>query len=278
MRMKAHPALCAPILTLFLLLIVTPLWAGPPFQTDDPEPVDFRHFEAYLFELSDGTVPGGTALEVPAFEMNYGAAPNLQLHIVLPALFNFSPDGPVYYGVGDTELGAKYRFIQETRHHPQVGTFPFVELPTGDASRGLGEGKTWYRLPLWIQKSWGPWTTYGGGGEVVQHAPGYNNYPFAGWLVQRDLSKKLTLGMELYGHAAEGLASTSTEASTLADLGGYYTFREGFQLLFAAGRSVAGQAETYTYLAFYWTWGNYGRKEPVAAHLGRRMQGIRGSL
>jgi len=24
-------------------------WAGPPFQTDDPEPVDFRHYEFYVF-------------------------------------------------------------------------------------------------------------------------------------------------------------------------------------------------------------------------------------
>ena len=249
-------------LVLLFLLGAKAAFAGPPFQTDDPEPVEFHHFEAYLFELSDGTVPGGTDVEVPSFEMNYGAAPNLQLHVVLPVLFNFSPDGgPVTYGVGDTELGAKYRFIQETKHMPQVGIFPFVELPTGNAARGLGVGRTWYRLPLWIQKSWGPWTTYGGAGEVVQHAPGYNNYPFAGWLTQRDLSKKLTLGVELYGHAAEGLAATSTRASTMADLGGFYRFKEGFQLLFAGGRSIAGQAETYTYLAFYWAWGKGGSKD-----------------
>ena len=30
-------------------------FAGPPFQTDDPDPVDYRHFEMYAFELSDST-------------------------------------------------------------------------------------------------------------------------------------------------------------------------------------------------------------------------------
>ena len=41
------------------------------------------------------------------------------------------------------------------------------ELPTGSATKGLGVGKTWYKVPLWAQKSFGPWTTYGGGGETV---------------------------------------------------------------------------------------------------------------
>ena len=29
--------------------------AGPPFQTDDPEPIDYRHTEMYAFTLVDST-------------------------------------------------------------------------------------------------------------------------------------------------------------------------------------------------------------------------------
>ena len=76
--------------------------------------------------------------------------------------------------------------------------------------------------------------------------------------MQRQLSKKLTLGTELFGHGAEGAAATSTRASTMLDLGGIYEFKPGFDLLFAAGRSVYGQPETYTYLSLYWTWGPGG--------------------
>ena len=118
-------------------------------------------------------------------------------------------------------------------------------------------------MPLWLQKSWGPdgaqWTTYGGAGYAVVPQDGYKNYPFAGWLVQRQLNKKWTLGAELFGHGAEGEAALSTHASTLLDLGGIYEFRDGFDLLFTAGRSIYGQPETYTYLALYWTW-NSGPK------------------
>ncbi|WP_188554782.1 hypothetical protein [Edaphobacter dinghuensis] len=241
---------------LLLLAAGRTAFAGPPFQTDDPDPVAYRHFEAYAFELSDGTVPGGTMLEIPSFEMNWGVVPNVQLHLVVPVGASFAPNGgPVHYGVGDTELGAKVRLVKETKRVPEVGIFPFVELPSGSAANGLGVGTTWYRLPLWIQKSWGPWTSYGGGGEAVVPQTGYKNYPFAGWLVQRQMNKKVMLGVELFGHGAEGEAATSTRSSTMADLGGSYEFKDGFDLLFAAGRSVAGQAETYTYLALYWTWG-----------------------
>jgi hypothetical protein len=165
--------------SVLLLLSAIPAFAGPPFQTDDPDPVPFRHFETYAFELSDGTRAGGTVLEFPAWEMNWGAVPNVQLHIIVPMATSFAPaGGPVNFGIADTELGIKYRFVKENKFRPEVGTFPFLELPTGSARHGLGVGKTWYRLPLLAQKSWGPWTSYGGGGEVVANAPGYKDYGF----------------------------------------------------------------------------------------------------
>jgi hypothetical protein len=252
------------VLGVFFLSLSTVALAGPPFQTDDPDPVEYRHFEAYMFELSDGTPKGGTGLEAPAFEMNWGAVPNLQLHLIVPFASNIPPNsGPVYSGIGDIELGAKYRLVKEDGEIPEIGIFPFVESPSGNASRGLGVGSTWYRLPLWLQKSWGPWTTYGGGGEVIANASGYKDYPFAGWLLQRQLSDALMLGGELYGHGGEGSAATSTASSLMLDLGGSYSFTPGFQLLIAAGHTVAGQAETYTYLSLYWTWG-MGVEKPAS--------------
>ena len=38
-------------------LLAAPAFAGPPFRTDDPEPVDFQHFEIDLF--SQGTQTNG---------------------------------------------------------------------------------------------------------------------------------------------------------------------------------------------------------------------------
>ena len=144
--------------------------AGPPFQTDDPEPIDFRNYEFYTFATSDGT-PVETDIFGPALEFNWGALPNVHLHIIVPAATilpsnnpSFAPAGagPRAFGIGDIEMGIKYRFVQETKHRPMIGTFTMFEIPAGNAARGLGVGKTWYKVPLWAQKSFGPWTSYGG--------------------------------------------------------------------------------------------------------------------
>jgi len=177
--------LSAPLAAALIALFAsTSAHAGPPFQTDDPDPVAFRHFEMYAFELSDGTGKnaGGTALEVPAYEVNYGVVPNVQLHLVLPMTASFAPgNNSTNYGIGDSELGAKIRFIKETKRIPEIGIFPFFELPTGNADKGLGVGATWYRMPLWLQKSWGQqdrqWTSYGGGGEAIVPRPATRTTP-----------------------------------------------------------------------------------------------------
>jgi hypothetical protein len=247
-----------------LLYVSTTALAGPPFQTDDPQPIDFRNYEFYTFAISDGT-PVETDMFAPALEFNWGALPNVHLHVIVPGATIFpannpglapSGAGPSAFGLGDVELGIKYRFVQETKHRPMIGTFVMFEIPTGSATRGLGVGKTWYKVPLWVQKSFGPWTTYGGGGVTVVKAPGYRNFPFVGWLLQRDIGKKWTLGAEVFYHGPEGLATPQTRAATLLDIGGYYKFRDpGFQLLFAYGHTAIGQKENYAYLGLYWTWG-----------------------
>ena len=60
---------------LFVVAVLLPLLrAGPPFLTDDPEPVDLRHWEAYLFAAGDRTADGNSVVG-PAAEFNYGALP-----------------------------------------------------------------------------------------------------------------------------------------------------------------------------------------------------------
>ena len=251
-------------LLLFLFVLasygasVTPAFAGPPFRTDDPQPVDFRHWEAYVFSTFDKTADG-RATQFPALEFNWGAVPNVQLHLVLPVASSRPPGGPTCFGAADVELGVKYRFIQEEGKRPQIGIFPLLELPTGNASRGLGNGHVWARLPLWVQKSWGPWTTYGGSGYVLNRAPGMRSHAFAGWLLQRELGKRLTLGGELY---SEGAGSIGTHASTVLDFGGYYNFTRNFSLLFSAGRDVSGGLHPVAYLGLYWTWGGRTDRSP----------------
>ena len=252
------------LLMIFLLAAAT-LWAGPPFQTDDPEPVDFRHYEFYQFGLVSST-PVETDPTGPAFEFNWGAVPNVQLHVILPWGAVIPSNNPVYlpagvgpsaYGLTDMELGAKIRYIKETKHRPEIGTFTMLEVPTGNVNNGLGVGRVWYKLPIWVQKSWGHWTTYGGAGYQVVHQTQYNSFAYGGWLLQRDIGKRWTLGGEVFSHAAEGLATPQTQSATMIDLGGFYYIKNpGLQILFCYGHSIIGQTENYAYLGLYQTWGS----------------------
>ena len=240
--------LCALFLS---LATVAGLHAGPPFLTDDPEPVDLHHWEFYVFGQGDRT-GDYNSISAPAIELNYGIAQDTQLHLIAPVA-NFSSLGSEWAsGYGDTELGIKYRFIDETDACPQVGIFPLVELSTGNSARGLGNGRTWYQLPVWVQKSWGPWTTYGGGGVVLSSSVGPRNHGYAGWLVQRDIGQHLTLGAELFQQAADAAGGPS---STVANAGGYLKFTDNFNLLFSLGRSISGERRTVWYLGLYWTGG-----------------------
>jgi hypothetical protein len=227
------------------------LRAGPPFLTDDPEPVDLNHWEFYIFGQGDHSAEYD-AISGPAVEFNYGIAPNTQLHLIAPVASFANAGSGWATGYGDTEIGIKFRFVDETETLPQVGVFPLAELDTGDASRGLGNGRTWYRLPLWLQKGWGPWTSYGGGGVSLNSAPGERNSGFAGWLVQRDMGKYVTLGGELYWQGTDAIGGPG---SLLANFGGSINFTERFNLLFSLGHSISGERDTVWYLALYWTGG-----------------------
>ena len=255
-----------PSLFLVVILAVPELraQAGPPFQTDDPTPVELGHYEFYIFGTIDGT-PAELDPTGPAFEFNWGAIPNIQLHAILPLGAVMPSNNPVYapggtgssaFGLTDMELGVKYGFIKQTKHRPQIGSFTMFEIPTGNSTKGLGVGKVWYKLPIWVEKEFGPWSLCGGMGYTVVPQSGYNNYLYGGFLVKREINKKLELSAEIFSHAREGFAAAQTQTSTMIDAGGYYHFKSpGLQLLFAYGHSIAGQTENYAYLGLYKTWG-----------------------
>ena len=239
--------------TAFIFILgMSSAWAGPPFATDDPEPVELHNWEVYIASQWEHDKQEGTSATLPHVEVNYGVIPDMQLHVIVPMAYSAPHEGSTQYGPGDMELGVKYRFIHENGCMPQVGIFPFVVLPTGDSSQGLGEGHIKIFLPIWIQKTWGPWTTYGGGGYWYHPGEGNKNYWFAGWLLQRDLSKVATLGAEIF--------NTSPKAKDESDetgfnVGGFINLSEVHHILLSVGRDIKGPNTFSAYLAFQWTFG-----------------------
>jgi hypothetical protein len=75
-----------------MLIFSRMVMAGPPFLTDDPEPVECQHHELYISSQQVRTQDGNSGT-LPHLEYNYGAAPNLQLHIIVPYAFNSPTKG-----------------------------------------------------------------------------------------------------------------------------------------------------------------------------------------
>jgi len=222
--------------------------AGPPFRTDDPEPVDYQHWEIDAFSTAT-RVQGDTSGLLPSIEVNYGAVKNLQLHVIAPLAFD-SPEGSgTRFGYGDTEFGAKYRFIEPSENDwwPQAAIFPLVEVPTGNAQRGLGAGHAREFIPVWLQKDFDPWTTYGGGGYWINPGAGNKNFWFFGWLLQRKVTDELALGAEIFHQTANAVGGRD---STGFNLGGIYDFTENYHLLFSAGRGLQ-HANTTNEFSYY---------------------------
>lgn len=233
------------------MLLAPASLAGPPFQTDDPEPVELHHYEVYI--ASEYTHDrDGVSYTGPHVEVNYGVAPDTQLHVVAPYVWARPDRGQNERGYGDTELGVKYRFIHEGPKRPQVGVFPLVELPTGNKDKGLGNGRAQFYLPVWLQKSWGSWTTYGGTGYWVNPGDGNRDWWFTGWLVQRDLSPRLTLGGEVFHRTPDVVGG---ESGTGFNLGAMVNPDEGHHLLLSAGRDFHGPNRLTMYAGWQWTFG-----------------------
>jgi len=235
----------------FCLLAPLSLHAGPPYVTDDPEPVRYKHWELYLAsQLShDEARWSGT---LPHAEVNYGAAPDLQLHIIAPFSFIRPAGGSFHYGNGTMELGAKYRFIPETDSRPQVGTFPLVEAPIGDRAKGLGTINTPVFLPIWLQKTMGKWQGYGGGGYWFNPGAGNRGFLQAGWQAQYNIDERWSPGAEIFymsPQTDDGSARVSFNLGLIVNITGRH------HILASLGRDLHGPGLTQSYLAYQLTFG-----------------------
>ena len=147
-----------PIAFVLIAALARPATAGPPYVSDDPEPTDYGHFEIYTFNSGTATRAGTSG--ATGIDLNYGAAPDLQLTATLPAGINRPAGGNTGIGLSNVELAAKYRFLHQNDFGLDVSIFPRVFLPSG--SNDVGNNRASLLLPIWVQKDWGNgWSAFG---------------------------------------------------------------------------------------------------------------------
>ena len=223
-----------------LLVLCRPAFGGPPYVTDDPEPTDYGHYEIYLFD--GGTAARDGTGSAAGIDFNYGAAPDLQLTAVLPVAFDTPAGAGTTANLGNVELAAKYKFLHQEEFGWDVAVFPRVFLPAGSAS--VGERHVSFLLPVWIGRDWDRWSTFGGGGCVINRGGDSQDFCQAGWVLTREIAKSLQFGAEIYHQTADtrgGRATTGVGAGVVYDIG------EHFHLMASGGPGIQNAAETDRY-------------------------------
>ncbi|MBV8585828.1 MAG: transporter, partial [Verrucomicrobia bacterium] len=222
------------MLLIWSLMFANVVRAGPPFVTDDADTTPVGGWEINLpFTLQ--RTPGTTDMQTPLFDLNYGL-PNIQLEFDVPVAVVQDDRGKAA-GLGDILLGIKWRFFEDKHSHFQLATYPQVYAPTGDAKRGLGSGRPTYELPLLAGKGWDKWTLYSGTEYWVQAAPGQKNYWSMGAVLQRDITDRLNLGVELFGNTQK---QSGARPDVAFNIGGSFRLTEHLNLLVSGGRDIYG--------------------------------------
>lgn len=214
--------------------------AGPPYVTDDPEPTDVGHYEIYLFGQGSSARDGvGSAYGI---DFNYGAAPDLQLTAVLPVEIETPSHGATVAGLGNIELAAKYKFLHQESAGWDVAFFPRVILPSASANVGVKHIALF--LPLWLEKDWGNWSTFGGGGCALNRSGGSQDYCQMGWVLTRRILPDLQIGAEIVHQTAD---TKGGRASTGLGGGVTYDLNENVHLLAYVGPGLQNAAATAQY-------------------------------
>lgn len=127
--------------TLLALLLALPAAGSPahPLVSDDTGTVGSGHWQYELNMEQTAPQPDTGHQLLWNTSLTYGAADTLDLYANLPYTHLQQPAGQRGSGTGDTEIGAKWRLVED-------GAFSFalkprLILPTGSNAKGLGSGR-----------------------------------------------------------------------------------------------------------------------------------------
>jgi hypothetical protein len=225
----------AGIFVLFFCVAVRAIVAqgGPPMITDDTETVPKGHFEintAVTFERgADGDVYGA-----PLLDFNYGLGEHLQLKVEIPWVVFHRPGGKTIGGLGNTNVGMRWRFRDETEHHRvAISIYPQFEFnnPGASVRRGLVERGPSFLMPLQWQTKLGK---YGVNGDVGYRLKRGADEVIYGVLVGREF-KHFELLAEVHG---TGPARAPGQSEVVYNFGSRVPLTKHTTLLLSGGRSL----------------------------------------
>ena len=229
----------------FLLAPQARAQGGPPYYTNDPGTPGNKNWEITL-GYKPCLYDGASTPHIPDVDINYGLGDRIQLTFE-NAWLRVNNSGNVKYGLGQDQLGVKWRFYDNKKSGLGISIFPQASInnPNQSVQRGITPRGASLILPIEFTEHLGP--------VDINWEVGYNEVHLgphgwlAGFVVGHDVTKKLELDAEFYGL---GTFNNSYNQQTI-DAGARYKLRPPFILLLMAGRSVAAASKGQPFFVGY---------------------------
>ncbi len=251
-----------------LLLALVPAAAlgqgGPPLLTDDPGTPGPRRWEINVAFTLDHS-PSARVMGTPLVDANYGWGERIQLKIELPWVVLSEKGAPTQNGLGNPNLGVKWRFLDEDSAGIAVSTYPQLEvnLSGNSADKGLVERQAQFLLPVSATKTLGPIAVNGELGGLFRSGEA------ARLVWGLALGHEFPVGFEALAELFGVTGSDAAERQTLLDLGFRWKVLERATILFSAGRSLedgdGGGRHTTLYAGIQLTLGPLADPAPPAS-------------
>lgn len=209
---------------------------GPPLITDDPGTPGDGVWEINLAFTVEKTAEKEWFFEAPLLDINYGVGDSVQLKFEVPWVFDHQEGGSTKDGLGNSELGVKWRFLDQEEYLVDVSLYPQLSFnsPTSSADRGLVEEGTELFLPFEVERRFGPFSLNPEIGFLVREE-GQDEWAY-GVAVGYELFEGLELIGEIHGEADGGL----DEHELVFNVGSRWEVTENLRLLVSLGRGVRG--------------------------------------
>ena len=217
---------------------------GPPMVTDDPETPGDGHWEINIGAIATRT-PGRWEVAAPDADINYGWGDRIQLKLDIPWV-TARDDGQRWKsGVGEAEVGVKWRFVDQEQAGFSLSTYPQYgrSLLKSSIRRGLAADGHRFFLPLeFATELPGFGVAAEIGREFVQRGP---NAWAAGVVAAHACGSEIECMAEIHTTQAPG------EHQTLLNLGLHWKLDDALTVLAAIGRDVGVRSDEHRQALVY---------------------------
>ncbi len=213
--------------------MVVPAFASPPLLTDDPDTPGDKRWEINVALTLDKLLTEST-YEAPNLDLNYGVGDNIQIKYEIPWLILHEQGIGTQSGLGNSNFGVKWRFLDEEQHGVNMSTYPQIEFNslTSSVNRGLAEDNTNLLLPVEVSKKIGPVLVDGEIGYTFEKH--HEDEWLYGFFIGVDIRKNLTILGEIHGLTTKEFKRDNA----VFNIGTQWDFTKKYGLLASAGRSL----------------------------------------